>query len=158
LRNESVKWVNLNQVHITLSFLGDTSEDSIRDVSEMLAARCNGFGAVDLTIKGIGVFRSLSDPKVIWAGISESERLTALYDNIKGGLDLLGFVSEQRRFSPHLTLARVRSLKNQSTLRSMTDNYKEVEFQKAHIAEVIYFESIIQQTGSLYLPLKKIRL
>jgi 2'-5' RNA ligase len=49
-------------------------------------------------------------------------------------------------------------VKNQGTLRKLIENYEAVEFQKAHITEVVYYESILQQTGALYLPLKKIRL
>jgi 2'-5' RNA ligase len=158
LKKESLKWVDLNQVHITLSFLGDTSEDSIRDVSGMLTSRCAGFGEVDFSIRGIGIFRSMTDPRVIWAGITESDSLTGLYDLIRGGLDELGIVTEERPFRPHLTLARVRSLKNQRSLKALIDLYDGVEFQKTRVSEVVYFESILQQTGPLYLPIKKIRL
>jgi 2'-5' RNA ligase len=158
LNNESVKWVDLNQIHITLSFLGDTSEGSIRDVSEMLIAGLRDFGDVEFTIRGIGVFKSLADPRVIWAGISDSGRLVELSDLIKSGLNELGILTEERSFNPHITLGRIRSVKNQGSLKTLIENYDGVDFQKANISEVIYFESILQQTGPLYLPLKKIRL
>lgn len=158
LKNEPVKWVDLNQIHITLAFLGDTSEGSIRDVSEMLLAGLRDFGYVELTIKGIGVFKSLTDPRVIWAGISESGRLIELSKLIKSGLNELGILTDEHSFNPHITLGRLRSVRNPITLRTLIDDYEGVEFQKAHISEVVYFESILQQTGPLYLPLKKIRL
>jgi 2'-5' RNA ligase len=158
LKNESVKWVDLNQIHITLSFLGNTSEGSIKDVSEMLNTRLHNFGDVEFTISGIGVFKSLADPRVIWAGISESVRLTELSDLIKKGLNELGILTEEHSFNPHITLGRIRSVKNPGTLRKLIDEYDGVDFQKANISEVVFFESILQQTGPLYVPLKKIRL
>jgi 2'-5' RNA ligase len=158
LKNEPVKWVDLNQIHITLAFIGDTSEGSIRDVSEMLMKGLHDFGVVEFAIRGIGVFKSLSDPRVIWAGISESGRLAELSEHIKSGLNELGILTEERAFNPHITLGRLRSVKNKGSIRTLIDDYEGVEFQKAHISEVVYFESILQQTGPLYLPLKKIRL
>jgi len=158
LKNESVKWVDLNQIHITLSFIGDTSEGSIRDVSEMLLERVDGFGTVELCIRGIGVFKSLTDPRVIWAGISDSGRLTGLYDLIRGGLNELGLLTDERSFNPHITLGRIRSVEIPGLFKHLIDEYKGVYFQKAVISEVVYFESILQQTGPLYLPIKKIRL
>jgi RNA 2',3'-cyclic 3'-phosphodiesterase len=158
LKNEQVKWVDLNQIHVTLSFLGDTSEGSIRDVSEMLIAGLNDFGMVELSIRGIGVFKSLADPRVIWAGISDSEGLSRLSQRINTGLNDLGILTEERPFNPHITIGRIRSLKNQGSLRKLIENYEAVEFQKARISEVVYYESILQQTGALYLPMKKIRL
>lgn len=158
LKNESVKWVDLNQAHITLAFLGDTSEESIREVSEMLSERCSNFGKIEFTVKGIGVFRSISDPNVIWAGIEETGRLGELSGVIREGLDKLGLITEERQFRPHLTLARLRMVKNKGMLKSLIGRYEDVVFQKAVISEVIFFESILQQTGPLYLPIKRIRL
>jgi len=158
LKNESVRWVDLKQMHITLAFLGDTSEGSIRDVSDMLSSRCSDFGSIEFTVRGIGLFKSMADPRVIWAGISESGKLIELSAVIKDGLDDLGILTENRQFNPHLTLARMRSVRNQKSLGELMDKYEGVEFQKAIVSEVVYFESILQQTGPLYLPLKKIRL
>ena len=158
LKNESVKWVDLNQAHITLAFLGNTSEESIREVSEMLSEKCSNFGKIEFTVKGIGVFRSISDPKVIWAGIEEAERLRKLSGVIKEGLDKLGLITEERQFRPHLTLARVRTIKNEGMLKSLIGRYEDVVFQNAVVSEVIFFESILQQIGPLYLPMKRIRL
>jgi RNA 2',3'-cyclic 3'-phosphodiesterase len=158
LRSEPVKWVDLNQAHITLAFLGDTSEESIKEVSEMLSEKCGDFGEVEFTVRGIGIFRSMADPRVIWAGIEDKGKLARLYTLIKEGLDELGIKTEERQFNPHITIARVRSLRNQKTLQDLIGQYQNVVFQKAAITEVIFFESILQQTGPLYLPIKKIRL
>jgi 2'-5' RNA ligase len=158
LKDESVRWIDMKQLHITLSFLGNTSEGTIRDVSEMLSARCSDLGIIEFTVRGIGLFRSMADPRVIWAGIAESGGVTELSGRIKSGLEELGIVTEDQPFNPHLTIGRIRRVKNQGSLRTILDKYEGVEFQKAHISEIVYFESILQQTGPLYLPLKTIRL
>jgi 2'-5' RNA ligase len=158
LKNESVRWTDLSQLHVTLAFLGNTSEQSIVGVTAMLTAVCYDFGEFEFTVKGIGVFRSVADPRVIWAGIDDSKKLGELADRIKNGLKELGIVTGDRQFKPHLTLARVRSVSNQNSFRTITDEYERIEFQKSHISEVIYFESILRETGPLYLPIKKVRL
>jgi 2'-5' RNA ligase len=158
LRNESVKWVDLNQVHVTLAFIGDTSEGTIKDISEMLAVSCKGFGEIEFRVAGVGVFKSITDPRVIWAGIGNNRRLTQLEALISGGLKELGLGLEEKPFRPHLTLARIRTLKDQKVLGTLISDYENVVFQESRISEVIYFESILQQTGPLYVPMKKVRL
>jgi 2'-5' RNA ligase len=72
LIEEGIKWTNPDNIHITLAFLGDTEEDMIRVISSKLKDRCEGSGNFELYIRGTGVFRNLSDPRVIWAGIEPS--------------------------------------------------------------------------------------
>jgi 2'-5' RNA ligase len=69
LSNENIKWTNTDNIHITLSFLGDTEESQIIAINEILMVKCEGFGQFDLVLKGTGVFKSQGDPRVIWAGI-----------------------------------------------------------------------------------------
>jgi RNA 2',3'-cyclic 3'-phosphodiesterase len=68
LKNDNIKWVNPNNIHLTLSFLGDTEEEMIRSVSNMLKERCEGSGKFELVIEGLGIFRNLDDPRVLWTG------------------------------------------------------------------------------------------
>ena len=153
LGTEYIKWVDLSGIHITLAFLGDTSDERIKVLDSMLREKCTGFGEFDFVLSGAGVFKSFTDPRVIWVGISQAERLSSLYDIIAKGLGAAGFETEERKFRPHLTIGRVKSVSDPSRLRSAIEKYKSIDFQTVRVKEVILFESILQKTGPLYIPL-----
>jgi 2'-5' RNA ligase len=154
LKDESVRWIDIHKMHITLAFLGDTSEDTIREVSEMLRKLCSNFRQFDFTIARLGVFKNLNDPRVIWAGIDNSENLAGLFKGIKSGLDDSGIKTEEREFKPHLTLGRIKWIGNKTSLEEVIKRYNDHKFQDVRVTEVIFYESILQQTGALYLPVK----
>ncbi len=150
-----IKWVDLSGIHITLAFLGDTSDEGIKVLDRMLREKCTGFGEFDFILSGAGVFKSYTDPRVLWVGISQADRLSSLYEIIAEGLGGTGFEIEERKFRPHLTIGRVKSVSDPARLRSAIEKYKGVEFQTVRVKEVILFESLLQKTGPLYIPLGK---
>jgi 2'-5' RNA ligase len=92
---------------------------------------------------------------VIWIGVSQAERLHALYELVSGGLRETGFDIEDRKFRPHLTIGRIKSVSDPERLRSVLRRYDGHEFQKVIVKELILFESILQKTGPLYIPIGK---
>jgi 2'-5' RNA ligase len=153
LRNDNIKWVDINNMHITLVFLGDTSDDLISHVTTILQERCSGFSAFNFTIKGLGLFRSIHDPRVIWAGIDAPEEFSDLHMTISQGLSAIGIKPDEHRFKPHLTLGRVNRLKNIDTLKRMIEKYENQIFQTVSVSEVVFIESILQPSGPLYKPM-----
>jgi 2'-5' RNA ligase len=154
LRKESIKWTEPENLHITLTFLGDTEEPVINKLKYSLRKECAGSGSFDLVIGGAGVFKSLSDPNVLWAGIEPSGRLTGLNLLVLRCLEESGIVLEKRPFRPHLTIGRIRSLSQGSGLKDLLEMYRGVELQKAHVSEIILYESILLKTGAVYKPLE----
>jgi 2'-5' RNA ligase len=155
LSGESISWTNPDNIHITLAFLGDTEDDQIRIISETMKDKCEGFGKFELIIKGSGVFKSINDPRVIWAGIEPSEKFNCLNGLIKSGLKIAGIRLEERPFRPHLTLGRIKHLKEVNKLKELIEKYSEHEIRKVPVSEIILFESILFQTGSVYKQLAK---
>jgi 2'-5' RNA ligase len=153
LGTENIKWVDPAGIHLTLAFLGDTEEKRIRVLSSMLKYKCSGFGEFDFNLTGTGVFKTFRDPRLIWIGILSSERLATLYNTIAEGLNLSGFVFEERQFKPHLTLGRVKSVRDAENLKAVLERFRNNQFQIVHVNEVILFESILLQTGPIYKPL-----
>ncbi|HEX7494940.1 MAG TPA: RNA 2',3'-cyclic phosphodiesterase [Bacteroidales bacterium] len=158
LSEENIRWTNPENIHITLSFLGDTEEKWIKDINSMLKNKCEGSGRFDMFIKGFGVFRNVNDPRIIWFGIEPSAKLMSLNGSIMKGLTELGIKIEDRPFKPHLTIGRIKHLNDKVTLKALIDKYQNSEIQKSMINEVILFESILLQSGPLYKPLAKFTL
>lgn len=102
-----VRWVAVNNIHLTLKFLGDVPVERLEGLKQMLAAAANRCRAFDLAVGGLGVFPSLRQPRVVWVGTQPSPHLQALQKGLESGAEGLGFPKEERPFSPHLTLGRV---------------------------------------------------
>jgi RNA 2',3'-cyclic 3'-phosphodiesterase len=99
------RWVNADNLHLTLRFIGETSEDMAADIDAALS-RLKG-RSFSLKLSGIGVF-TVEKPRVLWVGIEREPLLLALRDKVEQALIRAGLPPEPRKFSPHATLARLK--------------------------------------------------
>jgi RNA 2',3'-cyclic 3'-phosphodiesterase len=112
-----VKWVSTSNIHLTLKFLGeidDKAKDAVCDTIRELAA-----GAANFTIKlgTIGAFPGIQAPRIIWIGLSQGhEQVKTIAQRLDRALEMIGFPKENREFSSHITIGRVRSMKNKDAL------------------------------------------
>ena len=158
LFNENIKWINPENIHITLAFLGDTDEELIKDISSMLEKVCGNSGNFELTIRGTGVFRNINDPRIIWTNIVHSEKLVKLTDKILVGLTEMNIKLEDKPFKLHITIGRIKHLKNKETFKKLTEQYQNTELQRLHVTEVILYESILLPQGPKYIPIGRYKL
>ncbi len=158
LKDEKIRWVEDNNIHITIFFLGNTEESKVNEIGDELTKALDGVKAFDLSFVGLGVFRSVFNPKALWIGIEKSNSLENIYRVIEEVMISLGFVSEHREFKPHLTIGRAKIIKDKDRLRKLLNNYKEIEIQKLKISEVCFYESKLTRQGSIYEILAKIQL
>jgi 2'-5' RNA ligase len=158
LGNEKITWVDPANIHLTLAFLGDTAEERIKVAGIAVSRNCTGFGEFSFRLCGTGVFKNFRDPRVIWAGIEESEKLISLNNNIVTGLKDAGFKIEDRPFKPHITIGRIKFIKDPDQIRSALEKYRDTDFQKVTVREVILFESILKPSGPVYKPVGHFRL
>ncbi len=104
-----VKWVHPGSIHLTLKFLGNVFADKIIGINGAMQKAVQGMSPFNLEVKELGVFPNLRRVQVAWVGISgQVDRLCQLQQQIESNLAPLGFAPESRRFTPHLTLARLR--------------------------------------------------
>ena len=158
LSGESIKWTDPGNIHITLAFLGNTQEIVIPLLENMLKEKCSGFGSFESILSGFGIFKSLRDPRIIWTGIEQTEKLKELHTIIAKGLKDVGIVVEDRPFSPHLTLGRIKHIEDIESLKNLLEKYNGTEMQKVPVNEVILYESILKQTGPVYKPISVYKL
>jgi RNA 2',3'-cyclic 3'-phosphodiesterase len=153
LKNDSMKWTEVSNIHITLVFLGDTTEKRVKEIDVILQDLCKGYGEFELVIRGSGVFKSLKDPRVVWAGIVPNGMMNKLNKNISERLRNTGTELQERSFNPHLTLGRVKRINDHVKLEALLDEYRDKEIQRVNVSEIILYESILRPEGPLYKPL-----
>ncbi len=104
-----VRWVRPEGIHLTLKFMGDIPASTVDRVLEALPPVAAAFSAFELSLSGLGVFPNPRRPRVLWAGLEGGlETLSELQLAVDEAVGKLGLPKEQRAFSPHLTLGRVR--------------------------------------------------
>lgn len=104
-----VRWVRPEGIHLTLKFLGEVPVAQIEAISESMQAACSSHAPFTFSVGGMGCFPDLRRPNVVWVGVEEpSGALSRLHDDIERAMAPLGFPPEGRKFSPHLTLGRVK--------------------------------------------------
>lgn len=104
-----VRWAHPEGIHLTLKFLGNIGAERVPKIAEAMAGACLGIPAFRLELNGLGVFPNLRSPRVVWVGlIGEVEKLLQLQARVEQAFNPLGFPAEDRSFTPHLTLGRLR--------------------------------------------------
>ena len=142
-----VKWVQPNQIHVTLHFFGQVETNEIPTISDCVLPVTSASKPLDLFLKGIGAFPNLERPRVIWAGIEgEVERLGELHKNLEDRFQKAGFPCEGRMFKPHLTLGRMREGKRLASFRIPEFGPTE----RKQISELILYKSTLTPAGPVY--------
>jgi len=154
--NANVAWVKPGNVHATLKFLGEVPEDKIEKVFEGTNKALEGIKGFKLSLKDLGCFPNLRRPRVIWIGVEKGkEELALMQKKLEQEMEKAGFPKEDREFSPHLTIGRVKSPKN---IEQLTELIRNTNFQteEIEIKEVVVMESQLHPAGAIYTPLKNI--
>ena len=158
----SIRWTNPTSLHLTLKFIGETTEHKRADIVKVIQDASKGFSGFSIDCIGLGVFPNRRLPKVIWLGFELKQELLKLQNEIDNNLVIVGFGKEKQGFSPHLTIGRVNS--QLASGESMFLNEKMDEFSGKvittfPITEINLIKSDLKQSGPLYtiqntIPLK----
>jgi 2'-5' RNA ligase len=147
-----VSWSKPSNIHLTVKFLGNVESSRIERLSKALERSASGISPFEIEIGGVGCFPSPRSPRVLWVGVSTiPEQLRQLHANIDDQLAREGFEREKRKFSPHLTLGRIRAPHNSA---KVAEALIATGFAaEAFIAnDLILMRSDLKPTGSIYTP------
>lgn len=153
-----INWVPSKNIHLTLKFLGDTPEDRLADVREGVREAVASLFSFEVALGKIGAFPNLDRPRVIWIDVQDGRAdLMVLQHRIESALLQRQFVREERPFSPHLTIGRVRTPQG---VGALANQIRLFPFQTAPIpvSQVAIIKSELRQQGPLYTVLDHIPL
>lgn len=145
-----IKWVDLSNIHITLKFFGETPEMEIPAIIEALQSSVAGIQPFELNIRQTGIFGSSYNPRVIWFGIEANPMFLKLNKNIKTFLEEIGFISDRQNFVPHLTVGRIKEIRDKNHFQEVLSAFRDFQFQQILVKEFHLFESILHRKGPEY--------
>ncbi|MBT4769661.1 MAG: RNA 2',3'-cyclic phosphodiesterase [Rhodospirillaceae bacterium] len=141
------KWVALENLHLSLRFIGDIDEGAAQDLDDALI-RVEGT-SFDLALKGLGTFGPQRHPRMLWAGVVENAGLDDLQGRVEAMVQRIGFPPEHRRFTPHVTLARFKHALPKGLGPYLAGNSL-FETGPFTVSEFCLFSSFLRPQGPIY--------
>jgi 2'-5' RNA ligase len=156
LGNDLIRWVPTQNMHLTLKFLGDTTTAYLDFLKQMLSREAESHPQFNLQLGGLGAFPNSRRPRLLWIGIHAPADLVSLQRSIEEGTTRLGYEQEERAFSPHLTIGRVRQNIGPPELQKIRTALDTIQLGNIGIARVDsihLLKSDLQPSGSIYTKL-----
>ena len=161
MENLPVRWVPAKNIHLTLKFLGDVSTSSLDVLTKLIESETGEYRTFEISVGGLGAFPNDKRPRVIWIGIEAPPELLAVQRAIEIETGRLGYSSDQRPFTPHLTLGRVPRNANPQDVRGISKELmkESVGFLgAARVHEIHLFKSELRPSGAIYTKLHTVTL
>jgi len=153
-----VKWVTPENIHLTLKFLGERDDKKVEKIKQILEEAAGKRQPFQMRLSSVGAFPKISSPRVVWVGLDKGDRETIeLAMDLEERIAKVGIPKEERPFSSHITIGRIRSPKNREKLVQELKNLENktieenLEFQAAQIT---LFKSTLTPQGPIYEILK----
>jgi 2'-5' RNA ligase len=161
-RQSYVKWVNPNSIHLTLKFLGSISASLVTEITKSIGEAAQGTAPFRLKTGELGVFPSPKRVQVVWVGLGgEIDKLNHLQQRLEASLAPLGFTPEKRRFTPHLTLARLRDRASAVEREAMGELVASTRFDdtvEMTVAAISLMRSELTRAGPIYTRISLVEL
>jgi 2'-5' RNA ligase len=143
------RWTRIEGLHVTLKFIGETPAEKTESIKTALAA-IPSRPPISMNFRGLGFFPNERRPRVLWAGIEANSELAEFAAAVEAVLEPLGIPSEERPFSPHLTLARFDTPRGLHALHAAIENAGLVEFGGTTAKEFYLYQSVMKRGGAEY--------
>jgi 2'-5' RNA ligase len=158
IKKGGVTWVKPDAIHLTLKFLGEIEDEQLADVSDIVKDVAGRHKSFQLSIESVGCFGGKS-ARVLWVGTGEgSENLLRLQKDLEQQLVLAGWPAEEREFTGHLTLCRVKDSKAGVKLAQVAENYKQLKLGTISADSLCVYQSQLTPAGPIYTVLGNYKL
>ena len=154
-----VKWVEEENFHITMKFLGDTRTDELDAIREAIEAAIGDLPPFAAEISGAGAFPNPRRPRTVWVGITSGvDQLAEIAKRIESALETIGFPKEDRPFKAHITIGRVKDDRGVGKLAGALQEAESVQLGTVNVASVAIMKSELRREGPIYSVLGEISL
>lgn len=154
--NADVKWVEAENLHITLRFLGNITEELLEEIKAIMNEAKENFPPTKVRLKGVGGFPDSRRPRVIWIG-GEEGHLARLASFLEERIVKLG-IPPEKPFKLHLTLGRVRSPRGVDKLSRMMRELEDIEIGEMEVEKISLMQSTLSPSGPRYSVLYEVHL
>ena len=158
IKEDRINWVAAQNIHITIGFLGETDPGVIDEQAEGIESLVQQYPSLSMGLTDTGIFPHANDPRVLWIGAMPYDRvLFDLVEGLKDHLRSLGYELDKRKFQPHITLGRVKSISRHSQFihEFLSAEVRDIRFQ---VNELKWYESELTPAGAIYKELKAFKL
>lgn len=146
-----VRWVEPANLHLSLKFLGEVSEEQAARLGDLLAAEAPRWPRMALEVAGIGTFPERGLPRVVWAGCrGDVAKLAGLAQAVERAAEQVGVPREGKPFVAHLTIGRVKSPRNAKRLTAAIGNQREVPVGREEVGRFVLYRSTLTPEGPVY--------
>jgi RNA 2',3'-cyclic 3'-phosphodiesterase len=156
-----VNWVNPQNIHLTLKFLGDTKIELTEQIKSIIQESSNTIPPFELSVSRMGSFPDIRHPRVIWIGLQTTVELIGFQKALDEKISNLGFLKEDRPFKPHLTLGRVShplDVLNTAQMGKSITAHQQVDLGLAKFENLRFFRSDLKPGGAIYTSIFNITL
>jgi RNA 2',3'-cyclic 3'-phosphodiesterase len=137
-------------MHVTLKFLGDVEEESVDEIIGLLKKSVKSIPPFDVKVAGTGAFPNLRNPRVFWVGLEDDGSLGRIAGSVDESLSTMGFARESRPFTPHITIARIRSASGVERATGILGEFENTQFGTFLVGDIRLKKSTLTPTGSIY--------
>jgi RNA 2',3'-cyclic 3'-phosphodiesterase len=152
----AVKWVEPENTHLTLVFLGEAADHRVMEVCRIVEDTAAAHSAFELEVKGLGTFGKPA--RVVWVGITENPALKALQADLRDAFEKAGWPVENREFSGHLTLCRVKMPSAGDALERKVETLRGKSFGTSWADSMCVFESQLSGGGPVYTVVRNVKM
>lgn len=153
-----LKLVDLENIHLTLKFLGDTDEGLVEKIVEIMKAAAEGVEPFTMKLSGTGVFPNPNYMKVLWVGLENAEPLVSMARKIDNEVSRLGFKREKKAMHPHITVARVKGPRGKNQVQQILRDYRNEDFGSQYVDRIRLKKSVLSREGPTYSTVEEVRL
>lgn len=146
-----VKWVEPENLHVTLLFLGEVDDREIPKVCRVVQDCVGGRPPFSLSVERVGCFGNPRRPRTLWVGVGDgAEPLVAIHDALEVPMQELGYRREERRYQPHITLGRVKGDRPSNALPAELEKRADWNAGTQDVRELLIMGSELTRDGPLY--------
>ncbi|HMD89050.1 MAG TPA: RNA 2',3'-cyclic phosphodiesterase [Anaerolineaceae bacterium] len=152
-KTDIIRWVPPYNIHITLKFLGDVSTSGLPVLTHIVESEVSRYRPFEITVGGIGAFPNLRQPRVVWIGVQAPPILGTIQRSLEAEIRRMGYVAEDKPFSPHLTIGRMSHNATQEDIHQISvllSNTHVEELGSVTVDSVRLFKSDLKPGGAVY--------